>query len=497
VEAVFTPYQSPAGAGQATLWPSMGAVEATRTTMAGRNEGRNGLFAESLPDVFAKLWGAQGSGSATLVQWSYALYKMELPTNPVSNKFQFEFDDYAKPAVACLPPVYNASTAPAFEYFIDTWGTSFTMTSTNGGLVQQRSKWASWLPTQRKASTAPGGAPAGFSDHQLAEYAEDDFYDATGLQDPSWSPAKPSADYTAQRSTSAPRCFGGDPGKCTGADLSRTWVPTIAAQPDPITFTFGAIDQLITDDPQTSAAVKAAVDAYVAAQKKAWKKADVCRSCHGAGTCDAKAHESTCTCSSASKIMGLGCEACRYGWQGQSKQCKTPVCNPSCKNGGTCSKPFTCACKGHATGATCSECKSGWTGKGCAEFTCGSKCTKTGNDYRCTGPDECVPVCYGVVGPDLGNGYTCTAPNKIKAPPMGSCGNHNGDDACCGTATYRWQNAGTGSLEICCWGSVQPMYNHGNGMELNKCCAYDACYTGQSFTCPGCPPGWQHAPKFP
>ena len=40
-----------------------------------------------------------------------------------------------------LPPIYNASTAPAFEYFIDTWGTSFTMTSTNGGLVQQRSKW--------------------------------------------------------------------------------------------------------------------------------------------------------------------------------------------------------------------------------------------------------------------------------------------------------------------------------------------------------------------
>ena len=43
------------------------------------------------------------------------------------------------------------------------------------------------------------------SNAQLSEYAEDDFWGATGLQDPAWKPKTPSADYTAQRSTSTPR----------------------------------------------------------------------------------------------------------------------------------------------------------------------------------------------------------------------------------------------------------------------------------------------------
>ena len=492
-EAVFIPYQDPAGEGTAYVLPGITELEAARTTLRGQNKGLNGgIFAQSLAAVFEQVWnGTHGDGSLTAVRWSYPIFQMSLPADPATHQFKYEFDAFAKMAIDALPPVFNATTSAAFEAFIAEWGTSYTSTSINGGLVEQLSRWNSWITTQRALSDAPGGAPAPFTQTSLQTNADDVFFNTTGLQDPSWEPGKPDGDYTRNARTFDTTCYGGDPNKCSGKRFDETWLPTVADAPVTISYTLGAIDQLVTDDPTTSAAVKAAIDAYAAKQDAAWAKTDVCRSCHGAGSCAADKHVDRCTCTNG-HLMGLGCTECRYGWQDHSKLCKTPVCNPACANGGTCANPFTCHCPPHATGATCAQCTAGWAGKDCAAFTCGSACSRTGNP-RCVGPLKCVPLCDGKE--TLPNGFTCKAPNDPVPPsPIGcamGCSAHksgvqNGWQACC-AGKCQMANERPNSYKYKCCGTQWYFWGRVGYPQVHCCqCNADGTITAIGTPAQGC-----------
>ena len=99
-----------------------------------------------------------------------------------------------------------------FEALISYWGTSFTLAGVGGGTYEQISLWESWLNIQRALTTAPGGAPLGYSLPELELAAENDFVHHTPLVDPSWKASgKVNSLYAKYRGFYANHIFGGDP----------------------------------------------------------------------------------------------------------------------------------------------------------------------------------------------------------------------------------------------------------------------------------------------
>ena len=79
-----------------------------RSTMAGQNQGRTGIFAQSREDTLAQLWpriDKKTDHSYTVVQWNYKLYTLSLPTDPMSKQLVYEFDDFIGSAIDLLPPM--------------------------------------------------------------------------------------------------------------------------------------------------------------------------------------------------------------------------------------------------------------------------------------------------------------------------------------------------------------------------------------------------------
>jgi len=502
VEAIFTPYQVPAGQGSSYVFKGIADYDGLRTSMGSQNQGRQGIFAEPREDVWSETWkSAADDRSMTVVQWAYNVYDLELPTDSHTRKFNFTLSKYTRKALDMLPP-YSNETKDIFQLFFANYGTSFAKTSQNGGLLEQRSHWQSWLTQQRAQSTKAGGAPEAFSLSQLQGFAQDDFYVATKQQDPTWTPKPVDPSYVAERKADAPNCYGGSDVAACGAGDFASWKNSIVQAPIPTSWTVGALDQLVAD-PDVSAAVKVAIDDYILQQKADWKAVNLCPLCSAGGTCSAATRDNVCSCNSHS--MGRKCSACLYGWQSVAKQCATPVCTPqTCQNGGTYSCPspwnWKCTCPAHATGTLCQTCESGWTGTNCASYTCGTLCSRNGPDVEgnplCTGPNTCSNVCYQKTK-SFPNGYTCQGHNLMTAPSGkcsstctypdymccgGLCHNANmGMDSlsCCGTGTYVAYSSFPYSGQLCCHGSVQQLYS---GFTALKCCGFGT-YNPANYQC--------------
>ena len=76
-------------------------------------------------------------------------------------------------------------------------------------------------------------------------------------------------------------CFGGD-APCPaspGGNAFGKWAAAIDADPVPLSWSLGATDQLISDNPRLSAAVEAGLAAYVAAASAAWQATPLCPRC--------------------------------------------------------------------------------------------------------------------------------------------------------------------------------------------------------------------------
>ena len=108
-----------------------------------------------------------------------------------------------------------------------------------------------------------------------------------------------------------------------------------------------------------------------------------CGGCPEGQTCDSgQCVTPPLTCPNGCSDHGIcvegGCD-CGSGWSGTD--CSTPVCTPSCENGGTCVGPDQC------------DCTSGWTGPGCSyclsNVACHGICCPEGSfcgEIGCTGP---------------------------------------------------------------------------------------------------------------
>lgn len=54
----------------------------------------------------------------------------------ISSPSGIHLDDYARAAIDYLPPYYDAATRDIWRVFLQNWGTSYTVTSTNGAMVE-------------------------------------------------------------------------------------------------------------------------------------------------------------------------------------------------------------------------------------------------------------------------------------------------------------------------------------------------------------------------
>eukprot|EP00462_Mataza_sp_D1_P016053 CAMPEP_0175153438 /NCGR_PEP_ID=MMETSP0087-20121206/19739_1 /TAXON_ID=136419 /ORGANISM="Unknown Unknown, Strain D1" /LENGTH=640 /DNA_ID=CAMNT_0016440121 /DNA_START=76 /DNA_END=1995 /DNA_ORIENTATION=+ len=326
VEAVFTPYQVPAGTGQTYVFPGIEDYEGLRTTFGSQNMGRQGIFTEGRADVWDSIWKSNSHDqSLTVTQWEYDVYSVDLPVDPVTRRFEFVLSKFTNRAINMLPPEYNENTAEIFDFFFENYGTSFAKTSKNGGLLEQRSVWTSWLTTQRAESTTPGGAPPSFTLNDIAEQAQNVLYNSTGRSDPGWHHSTVDPDYANASHVIGTQCFGGDPLEACG---SAAWIATLPKYPASSQWVTGAMDQLVAD-PVVSAAVKAAIDTYIAKQKAAWAATSLCpANCGAGGVCDPTSRANKCSC--PANIMGRMCSACVYGWTGYTatNACQKPVCAP-------------------------------------------------------------------------------------------------------------------------------------------------------------------------
>ncbi|CAG2221016.1 Vascular endothelial growth factor receptor 1 [Mytilus edulis] len=115
--------------------------------------------------------------------------------------------------------------------------------------------------------------------------------------------------------------------------------------------------------------------------------------------------ETVCTCwfwwscthyRSVSRVSYTYERYCCPGWQGYS--CQTPICSPSCQNGGTCVSPFKCSCP------------SGYKGDICTGLA------------DCSHTKPCYPgTCYGGRGCECTIGFTgrtCLTLNSDKFKPL-------------------------------------------------------------------------------
>ena len=118
------------------------------------NAGETGIFGLGFPEVFDTYFNLTKSSTApslARIRWEYIWYTINLKSTAGTNgEFDYALDDYALAAIQVLPPEYNSTTAPAFEAFIENWGTSFTASAKGGGVAEYIGAYSSWLVQQEE-----------------------------------------------------------------------------------------------------------------------------------------------------------------------------------------------------------------------------------------------------------------------------------------------------------------------------------------------------------
>ena len=103
-------------------------------------------------------------------------------------------------------------------------------------------------------------------------------------------------------------CQGGDATASCSSNFEK-WDQTLKASPILLDFELAPISDLV-EDPNVKKALEAAVNEYVAEEKKKWASANKCPpgSCSGAGTCTPH-KQSSCSCVYAGRV-GRMCSGC-------------------------------------------------------------------------------------------------------------------------------------------------------------------------------------------
>jgi len=252
----------------------------------GVNDGLRGIYSSSWEDIFGLYYNDTKDKALSVVQAQIGLYKMTLLQGAARPPLGRHF----AATVQSLP--YNYSTPDEqmlWNRFFELYGTSMVVTSISGGLLEQRSRWASPLSAR-------------LDKNHLLENARIDFTRSTGLggHGGELDPA-----YAAQRTFVGQGgqpfwCYGGDPSAC--AESIPKWQSTLEASPVLLTYGTMPISQLLAESAATKGDLKlqtsmaAAVQKNIAMRTRQWEAVDKCPpSCNGRGHCTKPAEACTCT----------------------------------------------------------------------------------------------------------------------------------------------------------------------------------------------------------
>jgi hypothetical protein len=416
-----------------------------------------GMFShqKSLQDVFNTYFN--GDFSLAIIQQYYPIYKLTLPIDPTTKTRNYELDRFAKRALDFLPPDYSSDINKAlYQEFVANWGTSYTVESIDGGLLELMSFFQTRIITNGE-----------FSKQELANQVQIDFDNVLGKPD-----GKTLAKgYEENRKLSTLDCMGGDAAEyCDPKKLQSQWIPSIEDSATSIEYSLADFTELISDQTKRSN-IQQAIAAYIAEQEAAWKNMNTCPVCVW-GTCHKP--NQYCDCEN-SKITGRTCDKCISGWTGI--KCTTPVCSQGCQHG-TCVAPDNCQCSGHFTGSSCSQCTSGWSGSECNNPVCNPSC-KNGGSCISPGTCHCVGRFTGPTCSDCVAGWHGTHCNEGQ-----TCFECNGQGEICNSAGCQYGKfkcpgcGGTGIIPD----NVQRCFRcNGHG---TICSSPSNCNIQQ--TCPGC-----------
>jgi hypothetical protein len=197
---------------------------ASTFTAADPPGGSNGVFGSSFSSVNKRFYQKCIAHGFTVASWP--LLDMKLPFDPVTNKYTYTFDKFARRAVLSLPDpptelrkdivIWWTKYSTLFTAFFDKYGVDVVVSGSLGGMIEQYTTC---------------------QDHACVVKL---FEDATGLPTYSASSASVFSASAENRSNSkcgTPSaqplvCLGGDPAKCTKSHImSGAWQSSAETAP--------------------------------------------------------------------------------------------------------------------------------------------------------------------------------------------------------------------------------------------------------------------------
>jgi hypothetical protein len=278
-------------------------VQHVNTQYAGATpvpKGTNGIYSDAFESVFNEHFQKADDRALSVTRVSMSVISMSLPVDPATKTRKYNIDRHANDFANSLPPRHDTTDQKAqFRYFIEKYGTSFAISATLGGLVEQYSSWKTWLAD-------PSVAGGGLSGEALVRNAQIDFANATGLPGPA---VRHDAGYNDATVRVGPlKCLGGDPTVSCAADFAK-WTATLKSSPVLLDYELAPISDLV-EDPDVKAALDEAVKEYIEEKSAEWDAVEKCPvNCGppGAGSC--ASGQSSCSCAYPG-VVGRQCTGC-------------------------------------------------------------------------------------------------------------------------------------------------------------------------------------------
>lgn len=262
--------------------------------------GTSGIYSRDFNAVFDEFYQKSDDRALSVVRASKSYISMSLPVDPVTKTRKYYFDRHANDFINSLPPTYSTEEdKQQFRHFIESYGTSFAVSATLGGRVEQYSSFKSWMTDDRFG---------GFTPTTLAENAKIDFYKTTGLPGSGAGTHDKGYDHSTVV-LEALNCQGGDPSINCESNFKK-WSSTIGQSLVLLDYELAPISDLVAD-PDIKRSLEAAVNEYVEEQNKKWENTNKCpKNCgsDGAGTC-VPGKQTSCNCK-YNGIIGRMCSKC-------------------------------------------------------------------------------------------------------------------------------------------------------------------------------------------
>ena len=277
-------------------------VQHVNTQYAGASpvpKGTNGIYSSPTADVFAERFQKKDDRALSVTRAPMSVISMRLPVDPVTKTRQYDIDRHAHDFANSLPPMYDTDDHKAqFRYFIENYGTSYAVSATLGGLVEQYASWKTWL-------TDPLVEGGPLSKEALVRNAGVDFAKATGLP----GPATHDSTYNENTVNVSPLfCKGGD-ASVSCEDSLQKWASTISESPVLLDYELAPISDLV-EDPNVKASLDQAVKEYLQEKAAEWSAVPKCPvNCGPPGAGECKGSASSCTCTFNGRI-GRMCSGC-------------------------------------------------------------------------------------------------------------------------------------------------------------------------------------------